>query len=77
MLGNTLDDESQISFRIKAVELGRADQTVDAGSTFAPGIGTGKQEVLPSQGDRAQRPFRRIIVDLDQSIARVPDKRCL
>jgi hypothetical protein len=53
MFGDTLDNETQIGFWIETVEFRRADQTVDGRSAFAPGIGAGEQEVLPSQGQFA------------------------
>ena len=53
MLGDTLNDETQIGFRVETVEFRRTDQTVDGRRAFAPGIGAGEQEVLPSQRDRA------------------------
>ena len=46
VVGNSLDDEAQISFRVEAIEFRRTDQAVNRGGTITAGIRTGKQEVL-------------------------------
>ncbi len=46
MLGDAVNDEAQISLRIKAVELCRADQTVEGSGALAAGIGIGLQDAL-------------------------------
>ena len=38
MVGDALQDLAKISFRVEAVQFGRADQTVDGGSPFPTGI---------------------------------------
>src|SRR6185437_5971679 len=52
MIGNALDDETQISFWVEAVKLGRTDQAIDRGGAFAAGIGTGEQIVSSVQRRR-------------------------
>jgi hypothetical protein len=47
MISDALNDETQISFRINAVSLGRADQAIKRCGAFAADIRTGKQEVVP------------------------------
>jgi hypothetical protein len=42
MLGDALQHLAQIGFRVEAVQLGRADQTIDCGSAFAARIGSRK-----------------------------------
>ena len=75
MLGDTSNNETQIGFRIEAVEFRRTDQTVDGRRAFTAGIGTGEQEVFPAQSDGALRPLGGIVVDLDQAIGGIPNKR--
>ena len=62
MVGDAGEDLAQVGFRIDAVELGAADQAVDAGSALAAGVGSGKQVALASEGDGAQRPLRGVVV---------------
>ena len=75
MLGNPADDMAQVSLRIEPVELGRADQAVDRRRTLAPCVRTRKEEIFPAQGDRAQRPFGGVVVDLDVPIGGVARER--
>ena len=53
MIGDALDDETQIGFGVEAVEFGRADQAVDGSGAFAAGIRPGKQIVLAADGQFA------------------------
>ena len=64
VIGNQGDDMPRIGFGIEATELGRADQAVQAGSALPLGIRTGEVLFAPD-GDRPQRPFGGIVVDLD------------
>ena len=76
VVGNSLDDEAQISFRVEAIEFRRTDQAVNRGGTITAGIRTGKQEVLSAKRHCAQCPFRRIVVDLDAPIRGIANQ-CL
>lgn len=42
MIGNPLQDESKISGRINAIELGRANQSINRRRPLSPGVGPGK-----------------------------------
>ena len=46
VVGNSLDDEPEIGFRVEAIELRRTDQAVNRSSPLTAGIRAGKQEVL-------------------------------
>lgn len=75
MLGNLLEDATQVSFRIKAVELRRANQAIDRRGAFAAGIRTREQIVLAAERNSTQRPFGGVVVDLDPSVADIAYKR--
>jgi hypothetical protein len=64
MIGDLSRDGTQVEFRIKSVELGRADQDVHGRGSFSATIRSGEEEVLATKGNGAQRPFRRAVVDL-------------
>ena len=59
---------AQIRPRVDAVSLRRADQTVDRRRPFPSRVRAGKQIVLPSDRDRAERPFSGAVVDLHAAI---------
>ena len=46
VIGNQGDDMPQIGFGIEAIELGRADQAIQAGSALPSGIRTGEEVVF-------------------------------
>src|ERR1039457_2569854 len=75
MVGDLTEHRAQVEFWIEAVELGRADQRIDGGGPFAARVGAGEEIVFPAQGHTAQRPFGRVIVDLQQSIIDVTRER--
>lgn len=47
VVGDARQDRAQVRLRIKAVEFGRADQTVDGCGALSTGVGASKQIVLP------------------------------
>jgi len=51
MVGDLGQDGTKVEFRIEAVQLGRPDQAVYGGGTFATAIRTCKQVVFASKGD--------------------------
>ena len=57
MIGDAVQYVTQISFRIKIVEFGRTNQSVDHRGAFAAGIRGCKQIVLRTQGHAAQSPL--------------------
>ena len=62
IVGNVLQHHAQVGFRINAVQLGCADQTVDSGRPFATRVRTREEIVLPSQGNSTQCPFGGVVV---------------
>jgi len=72
---------SEIEFRVETVQLGRSNERVDRCGAFATGVGPGKQIILSSQSDRAQRtllhyyrsPGDRQAVKCDASTTDTPD----
>src|SRR4051812_789964 len=74
MLGDAADDVTQIGFRIEAVELGGADQTIDSRSVFPASIRTSEQIILPPQGDGAQLAFGGVVVDVDATVVTIPSQ---
>ena len=75
MVGNVLQHQTQVGFRINAVQLGGTNQTVDCRRPFATRIRSRKQIVLSSQGNGPQRPFGGVVVDLDGAVFRVTQQR--
>lgn len=64
MVADASQDVPEIGLRIKAVELGRLDQCVDDGGAFAAGVGAGEEPVLAADGERPDRAFGGVVVDL-------------
>ena len=62
---------TQLGFGGDPVQLGRADQGVDGGRTFAAAIGASEQVVAPADGDATQRPLGCRVVDLDGAVVAV------
>ena len=62
MVGNARQHFTQVSFWVKVIELGAADQAVDGGSAFTAGIGAGKEIVLAAESNRTQRTFSDVVV---------------
>ena len=52
MIGNACQYAAQIGLRIEPVQLSRANQAVDGGSTFSASIRARKEIVLPPNRDR-------------------------
>ncbi len=52
MVGDAGEDVAQISFRVEAVQLGRAGQAVEGGGTLTARVGAGEEIILASQGNR-------------------------
>ena len=46
VIGDALNNVAQIRFRVEAIELGGADQAVDAGGAFAAGIRAAEELVF-------------------------------
>src|SRR5947207_15168201 len=68
MIGGAGQHLAQIGFGIKTVEFRRTDQAIDRSGAFPARIRSGKQVVLPAQGDATQRAFGGVVVDLDVAI---------
>src|SRR5690606_24723167 len=75
MRRDALEDVSQVEVRIYVVEPAGADQTVEPRSGLAAGVGAGEQVVATAEHERADRTFRRIIVDLDGAVLDVSRQR--
>jgi hypothetical protein len=65
----------EIGLRIKAVELGRLDQGVDDGGAFAAAVGAGEEPVLAADGERPDRTFGGIVVDLQIAAVGIAGER--
>ena len=59
MIGNALEDVTQVGLGVDTVEFGGADQRVDRLSSLAAGVGAKEQEVLAAERDGALRALRR------------------
>ena len=70
MIGDALQDMSQIEFRIKAVELRGAEQGVDSSRAFASSIRAGEKIVL-----RPRATVRRARSAAELSISMRPSSR--
>ncbi len=66
--GNQGENVVEIEFRIEAVELGRTEQRVDRRGPLAARVRSGKEVILSSQGDHAQSPFCRVVIDLELTV---------
>jgi len=53
MVGDLRKHMAQPGFGVDPVQLGRADQRVDGGRTFAAAVGASEQVVAPADGDAA------------------------
>jgi hypothetical protein len=58
VIGNASQHVSQIGFRIEAIQLRRSNQTVYRCRTFATGVGSRKQIILPANSNCTQRTLR-------------------
>jgi hypothetical protein len=71
MVCDLCQHSAEVELRIKAIELGRADEAVEGGGAVAAGVRTCEQIVLPSQSDSAQRTFCRAVIDLQTTVVSV------
>jgi hypothetical protein len=51
----------------ESIELGGAEQALEAGRTFARPFGTGKEPILPAPGEGPDTVFDGIVVDRQMS----------
>jgi hypothetical protein len=68
VVADTLEDVTQITFRIDVVQLGGADQGVDAGRAFAAEVCPSKEMVLAPKGDGSERAFGGVVIELRATI---------
>ncbi len=61
-------DVGEIGKRIDVVELAGLDQGRDDRPVFGTTVGSGKQRVLATELDAADRSFDRIVVELDATV---------
>lgn len=67
--------ETQIPFRIDAVEFCGANEAINCGSTFAAGVGSSKQIVASTDGHPTQCALDWQIVDFEPAILAVSGER--
>src|SRR3546814_13609246 len=65
------DDIGEVGLRVEAIEPGRLNQRVDGGGALSAGIGAGKEVVLASEGDAAQGPLSRVVVDRPAAVVEI------
>ena len=78
VVSNAVQDFTHVSFRIQAIELGRAKQAVEGCGAFAAAIGACKKVVLlvlPTKSDRPQRPLCHRVVDLNAAVIAIAHER--
>ena len=68
MCCDALEEVAQIGFRLDIVEPRSCDQGSDGCSAHATCVGSRKQPVFPTQGDRPDRAFDGVVVDLDGAV---------
>ena len=66
---------TQPGFGVDTVQLGRADQRVDRGSTFAAAVGASKQVVAAANSNATQGAFGRRVINLDGAVVAVTQQR--
>src|SRR5438093_12468479 len=71
ILASTLQE---VGFWIDPVQFRSSNQAIHRGGTFASGVGSGKQKVLPAQGDTTQSTFGRVVVDFQVAIGAIPEQ---
>lgn len=71
MLGNTLEHVAKIGVRIKTAKFGRAYQAVDRGRPLTAAVRSSEQITLAAERHGAQRPFGRVVVDLDAPVVAI------
>jgi hypothetical protein len=68
MIGDAPEHLANICFRIDSIEFRRSDQAIEGGGSFAAAIRSGKEMVLASHGDGAQRTFGAVVIDLEMTV---------
>lgn len=69
--GEAGQDAGQVALRVELVALGACDQRIQQGCGAAGAVIPGKQPVFSSDRHPLQRPFGRIVVDIEKPFARV------
>lgn len=75
MVGDAGQNVPEIGLGIEAVELGALDQGVDDGGALAAGVGAGEEPVLTADGERPDRAFGGIVVDLQIAMVGIAGER--
>ena len=75
VVGDLRQHMAQPSLGGDPVQLGGADQRGSRGGPFAAAVGAGEQVVAAADGDAAQRPFGRRVVDFDGAVVAVAQQR--
>ena len=71
MVGDLRQHMAPPGFGADPAQLGRADQRVNVGRTFAAAVGASEQEIAPADSYAAQCPFGCRVVDLDDAVVAV------
>ena len=74
-VGNAGKDVCEPNFRIDAVELGRADQSVDRRGPLAAGVRAGEEIVLAAKGGAAQGVLGDVVVGLQPAVVEETGER--
>ena len=74
VVGNPGEHVAEVGFWIDPVQFRSSNQAIHRGGTFASGVGSGKQKVLPAQGDTTQSTFGRVVVDFQVAIGAIPEQ---
>lgn len=75
-IGHTSQDIGEPGIGFDAIELRRFDQRAEDSPSFSTVIAACKQVVLPAEGDRADRAFDRVGVELNAAIIEEPGEAC-
>jgi len=75
LIGDVRQHMPQVGFGIEAVELGRTDEGVEDGCSFASAIRAREEIVAATDGNPTQGPFGCGVIDLDASIVEVTHYR--
>lgn len=68
MIGDAAEHIGEVVLWVDAAELGAFDQRVDGRGATTAGIGAGEEVILAADGDAAQGPFGRIVVERQAAI---------
>ena len=69
MIGDALDDATQVILGVEPVDLGGLGEAVDGSGTLASGVGTGKGPVAAPKSDRTDRALGGQVVDAGAAVA--------